>query len=407
MSIAMANSTTPLSQSEKIDEIKALLEDGTKRFRSSKAWMDHLSLQSKLPDYSFNNCILIGIQTGGKARMCMGYSSWKKLGRNVKAGEKGIRILCPSPKKISVEENKKDSEGNIIYGKDGKPVKEKVTKVIPGYKVGYTFADYQTEGKPLPEICHKIEGSVEGAEKLLKILQDISPVPLSFESIDGPMNGYYSPSEKKIVVKEDLPPNHKIHTCLHEITHATLDLNGTDKDATRGMKETEAESVAFVVMKNLLGDQLTTEDLGQYSFGYLNSWATSDDLTEMKQAMKVIQQTSADLIEKVEKELERIEQTEKDLDAYKVASDYLFVRRTEDGYDFVSFNEIFQKTQEGRLENRTARIDEAAKGITEQLGHEFWEMSSLEHPEVILQKAAIVADRMAAAESSSYHHRGR
>ena len=400
----MSRTMTNPSQSEKIDEIKKLLEDGTKRFRSSASWKDYLSLQSKLPDYSYNNCILIGIQTGGKARMCMGYSSWKKLGRNVKAGEKGIRILCPSPKKITVEEEKKDSEGNVIYGKDGKPVKEKITKVIHGYKVGYTFDVSQTEGAPLPEICHKIEGSVEGAKKLLGILKDISPVPLSFETIDGPMNGYYSPSEKKIVVKEDLPPNHKIHTCLHEITHATLDLNGTDKEATRGMKETEAESVAFVVMKNLLGDELTEEELGQYSWGYLNSWASSDDLTEMKLAMKVIQQTSSDLIEKEEKELERIEQSEKNVAAYKVASDYLFVRRTEDGYDFVSFDEIFKKTGEGHFENRTARIDEAAKGISEKLGHEFWEMSSLEHPEVILQKAAIVADRMEAAESTSRHH---
>ena len=99
-----------------------------------------------------------------------------------------------------------------------------------------------------------------------------------------------------------------------------------------------------------------------------------------------------------------IEQSEKNVAAYKVASDYLFVRRTEDGYDFVSFDEIFKKTGEGHFENRTARIDEAAKGISEKLGHEFWEMSSLEHPEVILQKAAIVADRMEAAESTSRHH---
>ncbi|MBR1862014.1 MAG: hypothetical protein IJ796_09195 [Lachnospiraceae bacterium] len=392
------------SQAEKLDEIKKLLEDGTARFRSSEAWKDFLSMQSKMPDYSFNNCMLIMIQTKGKASMCMGFNSWKKLGRTVKAGEKGIRILCPAPKKITSEEEKRDKDGNLVYGVDGNPEKEKITKVIPGYKVGYTFDVSQTEGEPLPEICHKIDGSVEGAERLIEILKDISPVPLSFEKIDGTMNGYYSPAEKRIVVKEDLPPNHKIHTCLHEITHATLDLNGTDKDATRGMKETEAESVAFVVMKNLLGDQLTTEDLGQYSFGYLNSWASSDDLTEMKQAMKVIQQTSADLIEKVGKELDRIEQSEKEMAAYKVSSDYIFVRRTESGFDFLSFNDTFQKTGGGHVESGSARIDEAAKEVSVRMGYDFWQMSSLDYPEVILQKAAIATDRMKVAESSSHRH---
>ena len=286
-----------------IEEIRGILESGTKEFRSSDKWQEYLTMQSKMPDYSPNNCLLILMQTKGEASMCMGYKSWKQLGRYVKAGENGIKIICPAPKKIEVWQQKKDSEGNLIYHANGIPVREKVTRVIPYYKVGYTFDVSQTDGEPLPEICKRLEGEVEGAEELIEILQKISPVPLTFEVIEGRANGYFSPLEQKIVVKEDLSPNHTIHTCLHEITHAMLFLNGTDAKASRELKETEAESVAFVVMKRLLGDQLTAEDLGQYSFGYLSSWASSDDLSEMQEAMQTIQKTSLELINRIEEEL--------------------------------------------------------------------------------------------------------
>lgn len=286
-----------------IEEIRGILESGTKEFRSSEKWKEYLTMQSKMPTYSYNNCLLILMQTQGQASMCMGYKSWKQLGRYVKAGENGIKIICPAPKKIEVWQEKKDEQGNTIYHANGVPIKEKVMRVIPYYKVGYTFDVSQTDGKPLPEICRRLEGGVEGAEELIEILQKISPVPMSFETIEGSANGFFSPVEQKIVVKDSLSLNHKIHTCLHEITHAVLSLNGVDAKASRELKETEAESVAFMVMKRLLGDQLTAEDLGQYTFGYLNSWASNDDLSEIQDAMQNIQKTSLEIINKIEEEL--------------------------------------------------------------------------------------------------------
>lgn len=385
-------------ENQKIEEIHKMLEDGTKRFRSSEAWKQYLSMQSKLPDYSSNNCMLIMLQSQGKATMCMGFNSWKKLGRTVKAGEKGLRILCPSPRKIVEEQEKKDAFGNIVLKADGTPEKERITRVIPAYKIGYTFDVSQTEGASLPEICHRLDGSVEGAKQLIEALMNISPVPISFEAINGSANGYYSPSEKRIVVSNDLLPNHKIHTCLHEITHATLDLNGTDKDATRGMKETEAESVAFVVMKNLLGDQLTTEDLGRYSFGYLNSWASSDDLTEMKQAMKVIQKTSLNLIDRVKAELKRMDEENKKIAAYSIRNCYLFMHRNKNGYDFKTFDEDFRMTGEGTKEALSARMDEAAKCLCRQMGRDTWQMRNLS-PEILTGKVS----NTAIAVKSSHH----
>ncbi len=285
---------------EKLNEVSEMLAEGVKAFRQSEKWMEYLTMQSRMPHYSYNNCMLIAIQTKGEATLCQSFTGWKAMERAVKKGEKGIKIICPTPYKRYEYEPKKDENGNEIRRADGSVEKEKVCHIQQGYKVGYTFDVSQTEGKELPEICTRLDGSVEGAEDLIKILQNISPVPLSFEHVEGGANGYFSPSEMKIVVDEELSSNHKIHTCIHEMAHAMLNLSGEDNGASRELKETEAESIAFVTMKHLLGDKMTVEDIGQYTFGYINSWASSDDLNEMKTAMATIQRTSAKLIDQIE-----------------------------------------------------------------------------------------------------------
>nr|MCR5099320.1 ssDNA-binding domain-containing protein [Lachnospiraceae bacterium] len=233
---------------EKIERLSQMLEDGTRRFRSSEQWKEYLKFQAKMPAYSYNNTMLILLQTKGSASMCQSFSGWKACGRYVKAGEKGIQIICPAPRKVYSIRDKKDENGNTILRPDGSPEKVRESQIIPAYKVGYTFDISQTEGKEVPEICKRLDGSVEGAEKFISVLKEISPVPISFERIGGSANGFYSPSQRKIVVEESLDPNHQIHTCLHEIAHATLDLNGLDRGASRELKETEAESISYIVM---------------------------------------------------------------------------------------------------------------------------------------------------------------
>ena len=285
---------------QKLTELSEMLAEGVKAFRSSDQWMEYLKMQSRMPKYSFNNTILILMQSKGQATMCQSFTGWKAMDRNVKRGEKGLKIICPTPYKRYEYEPKKDEQGNVIKAADGTVVKEKVCHTMQGYKVGYTFDVTQTEGTELPEICRHLDGSVEGAEELIGVLQEIAPVPMHIEAVDGRANGYYSPSAKQIVVDDSLSQNMQVRTGIHEIAHAILDLSGADNGASRELRETEAESIAFVVMAHLMGDKMNTDEIGQYSFGYLNSWASTDDLTEMKQAMATIQRTSTDIIDRIE-----------------------------------------------------------------------------------------------------------
>lgn len=288
-----------LTQKERIEELTKIIEDGVQQLRSSETWKQYLLMQAKMPHYSYNNCLLIAYQTKGEATYCMGYKAWEKMNRSVKAGEKGIQIICPVPTKIEYLIDKLDPNGNVIYKQNGEPEKELVKKVVMKYKLGYTFDITQTTGAPLPEICHRLEGDVTDFETLKNAIIKVSPIPISFEKISGRANGYYSPLGKRIVIDSDLSEKHKIHTMLHELGHAVLDISGEDNGVSREQKEVEAESISFICLNALLGSEADAEELGSYSFGYVGSWG-DDDLSEMKTALSTIQHTASAIINKIE-----------------------------------------------------------------------------------------------------------
>lgn len=317
------------NQQDKKEQIKELLnqlEDGVKSLRTSEEWKNFLKMEAKLPHYSFRNCMLILMQKPD-ATIVQSYTAWKELGRYVEKGERGIRIIAPCPYKKQVLVDATDGNGNVIYNEEGQPLKEYETRVMEGYKVVHIFDVSQTAGKELPEICTRLEGTVEGLQEMKEAIIEVSPVPITFEKVKGEANGYYSPAEKKIVVDSDLSELQQVKTLLHEVSHCWLDINGKDKDAERPTKEIEAESISFVVMNNLLGDKVTPEDIGKYSFGYISSWSgTDDDLKEMKKVLHTVQQTALEIIRAVDAcmtekmEAKEAEQTEQKKEVEKTSA---------------------------------------------------------------------------------------
>ena len=117
---------------EKLKEITDRLEQGITELFDSERYKEYLRVMSKFHNYSFNNTLLIAMQKPD-ASLVAGFSAWKNnFGRNVMKGQKGIKIIAPSPFKIRQKVEKIDPHTQKpIIDKDGKPVTEEKEIKIP------------------------------------------------------------------------------------------------------------------------------------------------------------------------------------------------------------------------------------------------------------------------------------
>ena len=257
---------------EKLKEITDRLEQGITELFDSERYKEYLRVMSKFHNYSFNNTLLIAMQKPD-ASLIAGFSAWKNnFGRNVMKGQKGIKILAPSPFKIKKEMEKIDPQTQkVIIGKDGKPVTEEKEITIPAFKVVSVFDVSQTEGKEIPDIAvNMLTGDVEHYKEVFAALEKTSPVPVGFEKIEGGAHGYYHLEDKRIALDEGMSELQTLKTLIHEIAHAKLhdiDLNAPLEDLEnrpdRRTREVQAESIAYTVCQHY---GLDTSD---YSFGYV------------------------------------------------------------------------------------------------------------------------------------------
>lgn len=291
------------SREKQADQLKAVtdqLEKGVAEVFQSDKYKQFLDTMAKFPRYSVNNSILIMMQKPD-ARLCQSYTGWKEMGRYVKKGEKGINILAPAPYKVEREQTKFDEKGKPVLDADGEPVKEKVEVTVRAFKIVKTFDIAQTDGKEIPSIGpNELIGSIEGYPKLLQALQEISPVPVTFEQIDSGAKGFYHQAEKRIAVQDGMSEVQTIKTLLHEMAHQKLHDRDTSAagDIPRNGKEVEAESVAYVVCQHY---GINTSD---YSFSYVAGWSEGKETPELKSSLDKIRQTAAEFISQIDERME-------------------------------------------------------------------------------------------------------
>ena len=123
-----------MSQSQQIKEITERLQKGIEDLFDSENYKNYLKTMSRFTSYSLNNTLLIAMQKPD-ATAVAGYTTWKQLHRQVKKGEKAIKIIAPCPYRKKVKAEVTDEQGKSILGTDGKPLMESEEKVVMGFKV--------------------------------------------------------------------------------------------------------------------------------------------------------------------------------------------------------------------------------------------------------------------------------
>lgn len=267
-----------------MEELTQMLQTGLEEYATSEKYRDLLRVMSLFHNYSANNCLLIALQCP-HASYVAGYTSWRNnFHRQVKKGEKAIRIISPVKYK---KKNEEDEEEERIGFKSASVFDISSTYQIP-------------DMEPVQIGVSDLQGHIENYKDFLHAFQSVSPVPVDFRLFDGDARGYYSDTEKIIVIQDGMTERQSVKTLVHEIAHAMLhtkeQLQECKKD--RKQKELEAESVAYIVCEHYGFD---SED---YSFPYIVGWVGTGFQDILKESMTVIQKTADQIIIGVNKYFE-------------------------------------------------------------------------------------------------------
>ena len=296
------------NSADRMKEITDKLETGIMDLFESDRFQAYLDTMARFHNYSFNNTILIAMQGG---QLVAGYNKWRdEFHRNVKKGEKGIKIFAPAPYKVKKEVPKLDAQGQPVKDKDGNTVTEQKEIQVPAFKIVSVFDVSQTEGEPLPTLgVEELAGDVERYQDFFKALEQTSPVPMAFEDIPGGSHGYYHLTEKRIAIQENMSELQTLKTAIHEIAHAKLHAIDPEAPAAEQQnrpdsrtREVQAESVAYTVCQHY---GLDTSD---YSFGYVAGWSSGKDLKELKASLETIRATAHELITTIDGHLAELQQ---------------------------------------------------------------------------------------------------
>ncbi|MFZ0592326.1 MAG: ArdC-like ssDNA-binding domain-containing protein [Bryobacteraceae bacterium] len=262
------------SLTEQIEASVNQLATETDETRQSELFKNWLNAMAQFGSYSWNNQLLIAFQRSASSTgQVAAFHAWRKLGRHVKKGAKGIAILAPCVYRKKADDDEEDSP---------------TSKSVRGFRTVYVFCEEDTDGQPLPRLTY---GAESGGDELLSRLEWVTEeevnIILDYEEIKEPgVEGYSAGG--RIVIRTSLSPTAKAGVEVHELAHELLHKRDKQPNATKTsqQRELEAEAIAYVVMRHFGIEHVACNYLATYKI----------DGTQLKESLQTISTTAKFLI---------------------------------------------------------------------------------------------------------------
>lgn len=256
----------------KAEALQASIAAQVEALRDSAEWMKMLNFMGKFHTYSVKNVILILSQFPDASQVA-GFRKWQELGRQVRKGETSLKIFGYREIKSTETDPKTGEE---------EEVKRAIFPMVSVFDISQTDPidpDAPDYSKPAQKLAGDFEGNAAAVIEQVTAFLTGNGWTVTHEPITGAANGYTTTDgTRRVVIDSGLEPAQAAKTILHEAGHVLLhaDQSREEYAAHRGIWETEAESVAYVVA-GMLG-----LDTAAYSIGYVANWSKGD--TEMIEA---------------------------------------------------------------------------------------------------------------------------
>lgn len=248
-------------------DILQRFEEAVSAIHDSESFRRWLDVSSRFHKYSLGNQLLIAMQRPD-ATYVAGFNAWLKLGRHVRKGEKGVRIMVPLARKVTNDDGEEERR-------------------VTGFGTGHVFDVSQTDGEPLPTLdVPTLEGDAGGelwqALSRFAATEGLSVKVVPPATLPPDTMGYYVPATKDIVVGA-YSQRQRTKTLAHELGHHVARVDD------RAENECIAEGIAYVVCAHF------GIDTGERSFPYVAAWAKEKAV--LKGILATIQTASARLID--------------------------------------------------------------------------------------------------------------
>lgn len=263
------------ARAEKVEQMHDELSAAVDALMQSGQWLRWLDFLGSFHRYSFNNTMLIQVQCP-HATQVAGFKAWQAKGRQVRKGEKGIRIFGKPFRLVS--------ETDEATGETTRKAIKCPPPVVSVFDISQTDPIEGVEQLTAP--VAQLQGDDHAAlyERISEWMTG-QGWTVTREQIPGESNGYCTvDGTRRIVVDADLSDAHAAKTAIHEAAHAILHTDEEGKLTTepdQATRELEAESVAYVVAA------LHDLDTSDYSVGYLASWSGGQADTIKATAVRV------------------------------------------------------------------------------------------------------------------------
>lgn len=254
---------------------------------SDPGWRAWLATAAKFRTYSALNVMLICAQAP-EATQVAGYRVWQSLGRQVRRGERGIMILAPIRRRVDAADTGADGAEQTssaptvdATGESGEQV-VRGPRVLAGFTTVTVFDVSQTDGNPLPE-CPEVELPVGEAPAGLwdALTAQVTTRGYTVTREDpAPAFGVTRYADRRVDIAPGLSAEMACHTLAHELGHITAD-HEHRRDLTRGVREAEADGIAYLVG--------TAYGLPpEFTVDYVTGWTNGDPAVVRSTAARVV-----------------------------------------------------------------------------------------------------------------------
>ncbi|MFI7067073.1 hypothetical protein ACIBL3_39170 [Kribbella sp. NPDC050124] len=270
------------------ENLRDALHSEIREHSSGIDWVRWLDAAVALRNYSFRNVVLITLQMPYASQVARS-DIWKKFGRSIPNNQQNrdIRILAPV-----IQRGTGQATGHAELELDRGRSARGGGRLV-GFKVGSVWDISQTDGPPLLPPSASAAGA-PASDLWRALAHEVHSA--GYTLIEGntghrSLDGFTNYQTRTVVIRNGLDDVTAVSRLAHEVAHLRMhdpkEITSAGSIMCRGIREIEAESVAYLLLAH---HGLST---GGSPFQYIASWAAAVNKREPE---KVIERTGARVV---------------------------------------------------------------------------------------------------------------